>query len=324
MALSATQSARVRSSKAMEETQRVVAANASMQKERKGLWRFLEETGLSATASEFMEVPERSTSTRAPVDSAPTSEGSAEAPTPEQPSAASSKAPEPPPPPRALVGTRTRALTAPVDTTSSGGSAEAPTPEQPSAIFVAPSATPSAKPSPPPAPKPPPPPAPRAPVSTRTRDAVEPMVSTPTGELEPTSATQGAESSPPPAPKPPPPPPPAPKPLPPPAPKPPPPPSPGTATKEATASQPADQSAFLDSIRGSHKLKPHGERKLAELAPRQVESTSDEIAGKLAAALAARRGAIGDGKDDEDAEWDFGRTRARKRRKPKPKARPYL
>ena len=84
----------------------------------------------------------------------------------------------------------------------------------------------------------------------------------------------------------------------------------------------------MDAIKGGTKLKPKGERKVSERhadarAPANPEA--DENARKLATALATRRGAIGDGKDDGEDNWDFGRTRVRKRPEPKAsKARPYL
>jgi hypothetical protein len=128
---------------------------------------------------------------------------------------------------------------------------------------------------------------------------------------------------------------------PPPAPKPPPPPPPpqppatsqgnnggaGAASSDL-AKKPSGEAAFLDSIKGGNiKLKPREHRKVSEESPESVApGSSEEIAGKLAAALAARRGAIGDGKDDEDAEWDFGRTHPRRKKGTKgtAKARPFL
>lgn len=110
-------------------------------------------------------------------------------------------------------------------------------------------------------------------------------------------------------------------PLPPPPPPPPPaklPPPLPTQTKPP----PAPGASFQDELKGGHqKLKPKDQRTVQEPKSPPPPGSSEDIAGKLAAALAARRGAIGDGKDDEDADWDFGRTRPRAKA---PKARPYL
>ena len=106
----------------------------------------------------------------------------------------------------------------------------------------------------------------------------------------------------------------------------------GSATSDLRESSSAPNtkpagSSFLESIRNREvKLKPKDERKVSEERPQTpAPGSSEEIAGKLAAALAARRGAIGDGKDDEDAEWDFGRAPRRKKgTKGTTKARPFL
>ena len=329
MNLSVAQGSSRRSSLANKRTERLAKENEIIKEETSGLWRFLEKVGLSATASELTGIK---ASTRTPqTERHQKSEiraASVSTPTTTTPTTTPSEEPGSPPQPQRSVyaGAPSAAARPGTDVTdvtpSATLSAESSLPSH---------ASPSSSPPAPPPPKPPPPP-PKPPHPTRhvaqkglQRDPQSASVS-PSEDATP-SATQSAEpslpsdTSPPtslPSNKPPPP-----------APKPPP--------RPATSQRPqANQPAFLDSInKGDFALRPKDERVAREASRAkkpadEVQQTpaddvaSEEVARKLAA-LAARRGAIGDGKDDEDADWDFGRTRVRKRPKvSKTKTRPYL
>lgn len=299
MNLSLAQGSSRRAILANKETQRLANENTSIKKETKWLWGFLEKVGLSATASKFTgiqastRIPERHQSIREASVSTPTTTTS------EEPAS-------PPQTQRSVYAGAPSAASSPgTDVTD----------VNPSATLTAETSLPSlpsSQPSPPPKP-PPPPPKPPPPPPTRNdtqRDPqsasvsprdVTPESPLPSGTSPPTSLP--SKMPPPPAPKPPP-------------------------RLAHIQRPPANPPAFLDSIkngRGGLALRPNDER-VQKPRPETVEvaqEQTDEKAVKLAAAIAARRRAIGDGKDDEDAEWDFGRTRARKRPKAG-KTRPYL
>lgn len=163
--------------------------------------------------------------------------------------------------------------------------------------------------------------APRAPPPAPATPPVKP----PPAKPPPAPPPPAKPPPPPPAKPPPPPPPPGKPPPPPPPPGKPPPPSPPPATQADASRKPAVHASFLDQLKGGDakgRLKPNDERKVSTDERAVAPGSSEEIAGRLAAALAARRGAIGEVKEDEDADWDFGRTRPRTRKASK--ARPYL
>ena len=336
MNLSVAQGSSRRSSLANKRTERLAKENEIIKEETSGLWRFLEKVGLSATASELTGIK---ASTRTPqTERHQKSEIRAASVSTPTTTTTTSEEPASPPktrePQRSVYVQSGAPSTDVTDVTPSATlSAESSLPSHASPSSSLPSSLPSPPPAPPPPKPPPPPPKHPPPHPTRSvtqkglqRDPHSASVSQ-SDDVTP-SATQSAEPSLPsdtslrtslPSNKPPPP-----------APKPPP--------RPATSQRPqANQPAFLDSInKGGFALKPKDERaareasrakKPADEVPQKPadDVASEEIAGKLAAALAARRGAIGDGKDDEDADWDFGRTRVRKRPKvSKTKTRPYL
>ena len=331
MNLSVAQGSSRRSSLANKRTERLAKENEIIKEETSGLWRFLEKVGLSATASELTGIK---ASTRTPqTERHQKSEIRAASVSTPTTTTTTSEEPASPPktrePQRSVYVQSGAPSTDVTDVTPSATlSAESSLPSHASPSSSLPSSLPSPPPAPPPPKPPPPPPKPPPPHPTRhvaqkgpQRDPQSASVSQ-SDDVTP-SATQSAEpslpsdTSPPtslPSNKPPPP-----------APKPPP--------RPATSQRPqANQPAFLDSInKGGFALKPKDERVLAENPTDEVpQKPADEMAGKLAAALASRRGAIGDGKDDDtDPDWlDFGRARrpskTKARRPSKTKTRPYL
>ncbi len=202
----------------------------------------------------------------------------------------------------------------------SSAPAESPAPERDSRAAPQPT---SAEPTTPPTTESPPPPS-SAPAESPAPERDSRAAPQPTSAEPTTPATTesppspSVKSAPPPAPnpkpKPPTPPPPPVKGTPPP---PPPPPAKPTAPQPPPAKAKAApaKTTLLDQIRGdpAKRLKSKDERTVRKTKDPEP-SAQNEVARKLAEALAARRGAIGDGKDDEDQEWDFGRTRPRKKR----------
>lgn len=331
MNLSVAQGSSRRSSLANKRTERLAKENEIIKEETSGLWRFLEKVGLSATASELTGIK---ASTRTPQSGRhQKSEIRAASVSTTTTTTTASEEPASPPQPQRSVYAGAPGTDVTDVTPSATLSAESSLPSHASPSSSLPSSLPSPPPALPPPKPPPPPPKPPPPHPTRhvaQKDLQRAPQSAPVSPSDDVtqSATPSAEhplpsdTSPPtslPSNKPPPP-----------APKPPP--------RPATSQLPqANQPAFLDSInKGGFALKPKDERaareasraaKPADEVPQKPadEVAREEIAGKLAAALAARRGAIGDGKDDEVADWDFGRTRVRKRPKvSKTKTRPFL
>lgn len=317
MNLSVAQDSSRRSSLANKRTERLAKENEIIKEETSGLWGFLEKVGLSATASELTGIK---ASTRTP-QSGRHQKSEIRAASVSTPTTTTSEEPASPPQPQRSVyaGAPSAASSPGTDVTD----------VTPSATLSAESSLPShaSPPPPPPAPPPPkpPPPPPKPPPPHPTRHVAQKGLQRdpqgapvrPSDDVTPSAEHPlPSDTSPPtslPSNKP-------------------PPPAPTPPPRPATSQRPeANQSALMDSIKGGRALRSTSER-VAREASRATNPTGevaqgpeDEITRKLAAALTARRGAIGDSKDDEVADWDFGRARVRKRPKAgKTKARPYL
>ena len=86
----------------------------------------------------------------------------------------------------------------------------------------------------------------------------------------------------------------------------------GVRLRSPDAKAPQKPQSLQEQIRGGVKLKPKDERKLPEGPKVVAPGVSEEMQGRLAKVLAARRG---DGKEDEsDSDWEFGRIRMRRRK----------